>query len=400
MQIQCPHCKSRYRLGSEMIDAYGGFVRCGNCNYKFNIHDQVILDDGPDELVNTDVRPARKNGGVSKSSKTTAASQAARIEPRLEREASEDEFNIRFAQDEHQPKKDPLPYSGSVVREPALEPLAQGVEDSALDDFDFPESSDDSDGEIIEDLSEAFDDLVETPLDPDNPDEESEAAISRPWPELDAADEPVFFDSLHDEGVSDEPAHLPLINDDAPEEPGPGFFSKLFSMVWGVLLFLFWTVAAIALAYLLFGQIKETLYPAYKNHALVLKIRSGVCAYLPCDSARYDKELFEIVVSRMDEVTEPARQLHIAIFVLNNAQRAQVYPNILLTLKTIDGSTVGQRVITPAEYFTSYDSLMSSNAASPAVDGALIKPNKLGKILIKLDKPPANAVGFEARVVK
>ena len=59
MQIQCPHCKSRYRLGAEVIDAYGGFVRCGNCNYKFNIHDQVILDDEQSKLVNTETRPSQ-----------------------------------------------------------------------------------------------------------------------------------------------------------------------------------------------------------------------------------------------------------------------------------------------------------------------------------------------------
>jgi hypothetical protein len=34
------------------------------------------------------------------------------------------------------------------------------------------------------------------------------------------------------------------------------------------------------------------------------------------------------------------------------------------------------------------------------VDGALIKPNKLGKVLIKLKAPPSATVGFEARVVR
>jgi len=106
MQIQCPHCKSRYRLGSEMIDAYGGFVRCGNCNYKFNIHDQVLLEDEQQDLVNTRERPVRQSNESNKMTTSSLSSQSERIEPRLERDEQEEEFNIRFGQNDYEDEID------------------------------------------------------------------------------------------------------------------------------------------------------------------------------------------------------------------------------------------------------------------------------------------------------
>ncbi len=97
MQIQCPHCKSRYRLGSEMIDAYGGFVRCGNCNYKFNIHDQVLLNEGQIDLQNIGIRPNKQKDEALKGQSSSAAARATRIEPKLEQDEEEEELNLRFA---------------------------------------------------------------------------------------------------------------------------------------------------------------------------------------------------------------------------------------------------------------------------------------------------------------
>jgi len=254
---------------------------------------------------------------------------------------------------------------------------------------------------VEDEFGDVFDQLTEQSSDDESSAEDMDTAYVEPGLETGSDEEPVVFDSLHDEELEGDSERLALINDDAEQDSSePGLLGILYSMAWRVIQFLFWAVAAIALAYLLFGQVKDTLYPAYKNHSLVQQTRSAVCAYLPCDETKYDVDLFEIVVSRMDEVSEPSRQLHISIFLLNKAKNAQAYPNILLTLKTIDGGIAGQRVIGPGEYLTSHDSLISSGAGIAPEAGALVKPNKLGKILIKLNKPPVNAVGFEARVVK
>ncbi len=396
MQIQCPHCKSRYRLGSEMIDAFGGFVRCGSCNYKFNIHDQVILDDAQDGLFNTGTRPAQHK---DQATQVGALGEPARVEPRLERDQAEDEFNIRFGLDNTDEYGAASP-EATETREPQLEPSGQISGDGDIENFQFPEGPEDLDTSEDVELDEPSDELDDPLQEPNSFAGDSNSAAADSWPELGGDEEPIVFGSLKDAEVEDDSSRLELINDTEDGGSDPGFFSMLFSMLWRATGFVFWTVAAIALAYLLFGQINQTLYPAYKNHSLVQQTRSVVCAKLPCDNTKTNIDLFEIVVSRMDEINQPSRQLHISIFLLNQAEHAQAYPNILLTLKTIDGSTVGQRVIRPAEYFTSYDSLISSSASSPTTEEALVKPNKLGKILIKLDNPPANAVGFETRVVQ
>jgi predicted Zn finger-like uncharacterized protein len=398
MQIQCPHCKSRYRLGSEMIDAFGGFVRCGSCNYKFNIHDQVILDDAQEGLFNTSTRPAQH-----KDQATLAGVVAvpARVEPRLERDQAEDEFNIRFGPDDADEYGVALP-EAPETREPQL-PSEHNSGDDDIARFQFPDGPDELDdldeSENVE-LDDTSDELDDPLQESGSSDDESNSEIDDSWPELGRDEESIVFGSLKDAEVEDDSSRLVLINDAQDTHSEPGFFSMVFAMLLSATGFVFWMVAAIALAYLLFEQVSETLYPAYKNHSLVQQARSVVCAKLPCDNAKENIDLFEIVVSRMDEINQPSRQLHISIFLLNQAEHAQAYPNILLTLKTLDGSTVGQRVVRPDEYFTSYDSLISSSASSPIAAEALVKPNKLGKILIKLDKPPVNAVGFEARVVQ
>lgn len=399
MQIQCPHCKSRYRLGAEVIDAYGGFVRCGNCNYKFNIHDQVILDDGQSGLVNTETRPSRDTIGVKPDE---ANSTTERIEPRLEQDESEEEYNIRFGPDEDQIKTGDSSSAGSEAREPLLEPSEPDSENDSSDTFHYSVAIDELDPLL--DMDDDYD-LTDTEEPPGKSDYNvyEPATTTSVRPPFDEHEESLVFESLPSDDIEEDSSRIVLTNDDVEKhEPQPeaGLSSLLFFMVWGAIRFVFWTVAAIALAYLLFGQLKETLYPAYKNNPTVQQVRAAVCEYLPCDESKVNIDLFEIVVSRMDEINQPERQLHVSIFLLNRAEYAQAYPNILLTLKTIDGSTIGQRVISPEEYFTSYDSLISSPASLSSVDGTLVKPNKLGKILIKLKAPPSAAVGFEARVVR
>ncbi len=398
MQIQCPHCKSRYRLGAEVIDAYGGFVRCGNCNYKFNIHDQVILDDEQNKLVNTETRPSQD---AIEAKPDEEKSSTKRIEPRLEQDDSEEEFNIRFGPDADDVGPNTPSSAASELKEPLLETSEPDPDDDSGDIFHY------SDG--IEEL----DPVLDKDDDPDPADTEEQHGeldynvyepVATPDVEVqvDEHEEALVFEPFQSDDIEEDDSNrIILTNDDAEEhEPEAGFFSLLFFMLWGAIRFVFWTVSAIALAYLLFGQLKETLYPAYKNNPTVQQARAAVCEYLPCDDSTINVDLFEIVVSRMDEFNQPSRQLHVSIFLLNRAEYAQAYPNILLTLKTIDGSTIGQRVIPPEEYFTSYDSLVSSSAGLSSVDGALVKPNKLGKILIKLNAPPSAAVGFEVRVVR
>ncbi len=443
-----------------MIEAYGGFVRCGNCDYKFNVHDQVRLDNDYFHLSHEDVLNEDSQPLVSG---FDSPGHSDRVEPKLDASSDDDELNIRFRPDEYEFEEDMPDGPGGVPEKleprfefPSLEETESNsvAEQSVAETDQLPEMPDiapprtESQPEArpqLEPASLAGDDIEQTinvadtadddefdsdTLLDDGPVNDEPAAGDRPHspvpqaPEvdLDEFDEvenweddsdgrieprpPVFGHTEFDDDIELDGHRLEpslsapsLINDDAEEsDDQPGVMALIFSAIGRFIAFSFWLILALALAYLLFGQIRDRVYPAYKQNPTVQKIRTGICGFVPCVDAKYDVSQYEIVVSRMDELRVPERQLQVSIFLLNKAPHAQPYPNLLLTLKRMDGSIAGRRVLTPDDYTTSHSSLISTGSVASKVTKMLIKPNKLGKILIKFDRPPEDAVGFEARV--
>jgi hypothetical protein len=506
-----------------MVEAYGGFVRCGNCNYKFNIHDQVSPEPYQDDIqgkkepqFDLDEEPSSQN--------------TQRIEPKIDAETDDDSLNIRFRELEDE-------YAADIAYEPVLKSELEAFDDALAlqesapvftsiteidiesDEIDLSEDEDfDSDSEpiqepldslasealltpenldafdldseslidnlmeqasspdyesselaqtvdlndltddwqdelsseddlrqadVLDDETDALADLFDNADDviqedkPDEPltnndpedllddwqtDNEFDDDLTQPdvlddetdsladlFDEAediveevdDTASRPIIFDLDADDEYEDDSRQAPriptLINNEAESTASAKSFG-LVSAFTRMLMFVFWTAISIALVYFLFSQIKDKLYPGYINHPIVQSIRTSVCGYLPCSETKYDTQAYEIVVSRMDEIGEPERELHISIFMMNKSNIAQVYPQILITLKRLDGSIAGQRAITPDEYFKSHDSFVDGGDKASA-ETQIIKPNKLGKVLIKLGNPPVDAVGFEARVV-
>jgi len=548
MQTQCPHCKSLYRLSPETIEAFGGFVRCGNCDYKFNVHDQVQVERDYFELSSEDAldeeMPLRLHsmGGIDVDEITAPAS--GRVEPALE--VKDDGLNIRFSADEFgqqkqvvntpsSPKVEPrfesfdeneiadelTPASASLQPElhtGADDELETGTEnvlftaadvleneetavpqsvraEAELDDFAFsqgfaetpppddqaeqavPDSStkleasaaetdieaeaearilqekdSEADASALDELERLLDipdnnklklELSEADSDADVVAGEPRSSMGKTEPELslddfswgeDSLEAPhggkaahIFdddFSSLDDDQEAQQPDPLDaftfnrefddevsdvepqgeihtLLNDegDQQDHDAPGFVHRFASGLGHFMVFSFWLMLSVGLVYLLIGQIRDKVYPQIKTEPLVQDIRSRVCSFLPCAESRYDVDQYEIVVSRMDEVRDPGRQLHISVFLLNRSEHALVYPSLGITFKRLDGSTVGQRVIGPDEYTTSNNRVVIAGDGAGGVTKPLIKAQKLGKVLIRFDNPPANAVGFEARVV-
>lgn len=359
MHTQCPHCKSIYHVGADKVESLGGFVRCGNCKYKFNIHDQAKFDQIDQFDRNIEISSASELVQASDIHSISSESELLnddRVEPSLDN-SDQDPFNIQFdsAVDD-------------ALFDPALEQTIEidSEDDDVYMDVDFGSDAEES-STINEMLMSDDEDASSIPFD---------AALNE---EFRAEAE----QQIKDEG-------------EEKESKSSGFLSG----VWSFIKFIFWLVTIAWLAYLLIDQIKEKLYPLYKNDPIVQDIRGYVCDYLPCDDEHADIDLLEMAFSRMDEVKQPNRQFHISIILLNKAKRAQNYPNILISFISLNGSVVGQRVIPPTEYFTSQDNLISPDAVNSAELTRTIAPNKLGKILIKFDNPPENAVGFEAKVVR
>lgn len=433
MKTQCPHCKSRYAIDDKTVDSFGGFVRCGNCNYKFNVHDQVLPIRHRDKL------PLRKEPQFDYSDEQDDH----RVEPKIETESSDDDLNIRLRDlDENyeedifiEPTLEPIPA-------PAFEPERDDDNEVMLDDehepvftslLDIDEEKinqadiEKDEPEFDEDEITGAEDSAEDVSSDEIADELIDQAAHSDWDSLEVLDEhssqltdqeaeffsdsssvvqededtsiPMFADFNDAEEVEDESPLLSLINDDADSPTGAGA-SGLLAFFASAAKFLVWAGVAVLLMYLLLGQIKDTLYPAYKHYPAVQNMRASMCEYLPCSEAKYDPLAYEIVVSRMDEINAPARQLHISLFMLNKAALDQVYPNVLISLKRLDGSIAGQRIFSAQEYFKSHDSLIAADGRKASAGEQKIKTQKLGKVIIKLDNPPVDAVGFEAKIVQ
>lgn len=453
-----------------MIEAFGGFVRCGNCDYKFNVHDQVQIERDYFELSSANVldeeTPVRLHtmGGIEDDE--IQAPPSGRIEPALE--VKDDGLNIRFSADEYEqhapateapaslstPKVEPrfeAPVEGELPVDESLTDLrieadtdleieAKSIEKKASDlapakeeslgdeleqllnmpdiepsatenkaageslaEDDISKESQDDDFSWELDSFEAFPDDKAVPVfDHDQTEPEDLAQPERD--PLDAftfgadADEPTGDEDLPYEESRGE-VHT-LLNTDEEEQAAdaPGFFRRFAAGLGHFMLFGFWLLLSIGLVYLLIGQVKDRVYPQFKSEPLVQDIRSRLCGFLPCSVSKYDADKYEIVVSRMDEVRDPNRQLHISVFLLNTAEQAQVYPSLRIRFNRLDGSTIGQRVIGPDEYETSSNHVAMAGDGAGSVTRPLIQPNKLGKILIRFNNPPADVVGFEAQV--
>lgn len=171
------------------------------------------------------------------------------------------------------------------------------------------------------------------------------------------------------------------ILDDVEDEPKViGSFGVLWLAIKQVTSFFFWFIIILMLLVLLVYQFKPTLSTGLQDKINDSPVMVYLCKFVECGTELNPSSL-DVVVSRMDLNPTPSEPLNVSLSILNKLKKAQAYPVVKLSLKNLQGLTVGQRFVQPEDYL-----------ANPS---AVIPPGDIGKIILKLDNPPENAVGFE-----
>lgn len=112
------------------------------------------------------------------------------------------------------------------------------------------------------------------------------------------------------------------------------------------------------------------------------------CGFAGCSPpARSDPASIRIAQTRVDLHPEVPGAMRIRVNLINQADFAQPYPAIQLTLSDKDGRIVGRRTYGPSEYLGDDQT------------GTLLDPGVLAVASINLAQPSEVAVGFEATVV-
>ncbi len=431
---QCPNCTAKFNASQAMLDSYGGFFRCGKCDYKFNYYDQ--FDAEQENITDYLTVAGSRLGDTSSPDEGEGVEQASSIqyeEPRLDADSGNTDSNIIFNQyddvdDEiREPKLEPVqevmgPFAqqeddAEIIegRDEVEEETFTQAQDASLDDqsveyleerlgssadlsglseerpgdVDLSEARADGRIDIIDDEDE-FDNFVDESLIVELEQEflqERKAVLG----ENGASDSD--FESLGREEpllpeIETDPSHdkndlertLSILDDVEEETKVIGSLDTLWVATKHIINFFFWLIVILALLGLLIYQFKPRLATSTQEKIEESPIVEYLCKYIECEG-EVDPNNLEVVVSRMDLDATPSEPLNVSLFILNRLKEPHSYPVIKLSLKNLQGQTVGQRFLTPADYLK--------------VSDAVIPAGNIGKVILKLDKPPETAVGFE-----
>jgi predicted Zn finger-like uncharacterized protein len=138
--------------------------------------------------------------------------------------------------------------------------------------------------------------------------------------------------------------------------------NKVRFNIWSLLLcFLLITVAALQSIYFLRSKIAAE-YPQFKPYL------AQACATLQCKiDLPANLDLFVIDDSDMQESENYANVIDFSSLLINNANYAQAYPNIELTLTDTDDQPVVRRLIKPSEYLKSNANVAAGMAGKDEV---------------------------------
>ncbi|MFT5258613.1 MAG: putative Zn finger-like uncharacterized protein [Saprospiraceae bacterium] len=162
-----------------------------------------------------------------------------------------------------------------------------------------------------------------------------------------------------------------------------------FGVLWiglkYIVRFFFWSLIVLALIAVLVYQFKPRLNAELQEEIDTSPVVRYLCKFVVCAAEEEQVISLEVVVSRMDLYSTPSEPLNISLFILNRLGEPQRYPIIRLALKNLQGLTVGQRYYKPTDYLNN--------------PSASIPPGNIVKVSLKLDDPPAKAVGFEVNLL-
>lgn len=400
MFTRCSNCKAIFEVREEQLAAHEGLVRCGVCKHVFNAK-WFLLDSESDEdgLRQTPRLDALQHSADEEASEVFDGEADGEVDSGADADTDTD---TETGEQTPPPIPEGLFEEIDVRREPSMTLL----EEEALEPGQSPEVGEES--QDIDDVAGMGEDLgLDHDLDgidaqpgpalfgePPATDGDPGALLDRERMEQVEADLELEEPSLEsrpdlvleqDEGVkSGAVSGLPPAGNAPISVRSVDTYLKQRSSPLATLL---WTVAALFFLLILVLQVRTFHIDALAGNDELRPYVAGFCKIVSCElPLRHDPGRFTITHTRIALHPEEPGALRISVNLINEAEFAQPYPDLQLTLTDRVGRIVGRRSFRPHEYL---------------VQGSenLLSPRMLGKVQLDLAHPHEQAVGFEINVV-
>ncbi len=421
----CPYCESIFKLPAEKLKHRAGMVRCGACREVFDANDNLMIktkdgyspvagaflkqevvigeDIGEDNISN-DVNFERDHEEISVS--ITIPS----------RNTYEDSMNVDLYNSQQLPSEHPndeFSYSGINLgrqrdRNEPVEEIENPFEKHSENPFETGGASEPQPPESLESLmdSDMDSDMDSEPIIDMNMgiDDESwqfgkgvdlqNSILSRREP---VDSESNLFDMHLDASES-------LIEDSHQSAPSAGSgFSDTDNTRLDVMsrsnaqayindrsnpfMTFIWMLVSLSFVFLLGMQIKYFFVGQYAQDDSFRNYLVGFCKIAGCAlPPRKEPFLFTLTHTKIDLHPSHPGALRVTVKLVNEAEFAQPYPWLRLTLTDRVGRVVGRRTFPPALYLQSESHVM-------------VNAGELATVLFDLARPHEKAVGFEIDIV-
>lgn len=307
----CPACETQFLITKEHLKAYRGKVQCGNCNHVFNAKNR--LTEISEDIENAEEYDVAVSGTVESSSLEYGET---------EHTSSEADTNSVIEPDEIVTNAADIELTASADEKPINEKL-NVVLDAVPDLTDLTSS----------DLAQPDLHSAETAHSP---------YISKPISKLISEDE-----------VDIQSIRAPILIEDLTTDP-KFQLTKPKRNIWLLsAICLLLIVAMLQSAYFLRSKIAAN-YPQFKPYLV------QACEHLHCKiNLPQQLDLLTIDDSDMQESEGYQDVIAFSSLIINNANYAQAYPNIELTLTDAEDKPVLRKLVKPQEYLQA-----TSNAAT------------------------------------
>ncbi len=148
-----------------------------------------------------------------------------------------------------------------------------------------------------------------------------------------------------------------------------------------------WFIAVIGFVFLLGMQVKHFLVPQYAQDTTYRQYLIGFCKIVDCQLAPLQNPFqFALTHTRIDLHPSEPGALRVAVKAVNQAEFAQPYPHVQLTLTDRVGRVVGRRTFSPNLYL-------------PKGMVNMVAQGQLAPIVLDLARPHEEAIGFIVDIV-
>lgn len=401
----CPHCRAIYRLPESQLERGSGFARCSSCQEVFSVADNRYTKQG-NRFVRVEAPVKPETAPTAGTAQDQAASKEAETAFAEERDGGRDVLNARYPRPDYREQDAQDTGLGRDQGMPEPDSPDGGVSSVPADEVPGPvaattTSSLDAFAEGLEPPAPAPE-PVRDPGENTQPSETGSAADSAAFP----PEDPGLLDWMgEDAGESRSPVDAfsgepdPRPETSRPEKrkkrkkykarmkPRKQAVNEIIADRSHPLASFTWFLVMSGFIFLLGVQVKVFFVPLYAQDEVVRPYLSLFCKIADCRlPLRKNPSRFTLTHARISlHPTQPG-SIRIAVKLVNEAEYAQPFPDLRITLTDQVGWVVGRRTYSPDLY-------LGRNMKN------LMGKGELASVNFDLAMPHEKAVGFEVDIV-